>query len=640
MRIISVLLMLIPGVAFSQEFSTTQIATFEKQAHLQLNGSAKISQASAYINVKKYRCEWSIDPAVRYISGAVTVSFQAIANLDNIVLDLGLALITDSIKSGHSGLFFMHNDDELHIQLGHEVAAGEIDSVKIWYHGVPAQTGFGSFIQTSHLGVPVIWTLSEPYGASDWWPCKNGLLDKADTLEVILHIPAQYRGVSNGLLVSENNNGTTRTMFWKSEYPIASYLVCLAVTNFYEFNRNVQLGEVTMPMQTFCYPESATIFELYTQNTIDAIQLFHQYFGHYPFIKEKYGHTQFSWGGGMEHQTNSFIVNIGETLTSHELAHQWFGDKVTTASWESVWLNEGFATFLSRFYMENKYPQNTLAARRVVVSNITSQPGGSVRVSDTTSINRIFDSRLSYDKGSYLLQMLRYMLGDSIFFKGMRQYVTDPSLVYGFTTTSDFRRNMELVSGKSLDTFFNEWYYGEGYPMFHIKWALNGSRGVKFIVNQQTSHSSVPFFHIPVSLTFKNGALSKTIRVEPQANDQMFENEIGFSADTVLIDENLDLVSANNTVEKVLFPINGEPSVKIYPNPTTTNISYVYLSNFPASSITFQLFSSIGQLLISKPISLINGSEYILLPINSFPKGVYFLKIIFGNKTVTRRVVK
>ncbi len=640
MRFICILLLLASGNVYSQEFSTAQIASFEKQGHARLNGSANISQASTNIDVKKYRCEWTIDPAVRYISGSVVILFQALTNTDNIILDLKLVLSADSVKTGNSGLFFQQQNDALIIQLGRVVLAGTLDSVRIWYHGVPAQTGFGSFIQTSHLGVPVIWTLSEPYGASDWWPCKNDLTDKADTLEVILHVPEGNRGVSNGLLIDESTNGITRSMHWKSDYPIASYLVCLAVTNFYEFNREVPLGNVMMPMQTFCYPESATVFEANTQKTIDALQLFQRYFGPYPFLNEKYGHVQFSWGGGMEHQTNSFIVNVGETLTSHELAHQWFGDKITTAAWESVWLNEGFATFLARFYMEEKYPQNTLNARRVVVGNITSQPGGSVRVNDTANLSRIFDSRLSYDKGSYLLQMLRYMVGDSLFFKGMRQYVSDPALAYGFATTADFQRNMEAASGRDLTLFFNEWYYGEGYPMFNIKWNNLGSTGVKFQVNQQTSHPAVPYFHIPVPLTFQKGGLSKTILVDPQFSGEIFEREIGFSPDTVLVDEDLNIISANNTSERTVFPLTGNPDISIYPNPASGTSTLVSLSNFQNETVLLQLYNVAGQFLFERKVDLINGAERLSLPVTSLPRGVYVLKCTFGKNVITKKLLR
>jgi aminopeptidase N len=640
MRLPGVLLLFISVITKAQDLTTREIALAEKQAHVRLAGRANISRASSNTDVKKYRCEWNVNPAQRYISGAVTVYFTALSNMESLSLDLSDQLIVDSVYRDHDLLFSTHENNAIEIQLGHILNPGETDSITIRYHGIPGNSGFGSFIQTTHSGVPVIWTLSEPYGAGDWWPCKNSLDDKADALEVILHVPDGNRGVSNGLLISENADGTVHTSHWKTNYPIASYLVCVAVTNFYEFNRIVHLGDQAMPVQTFCYPENASAFESNTQQTLDAIQLFHNYFGPYPFINEKYGHTQFSWGGGMEHQTNSFIINTGETLTAHELAHQWFGDKITTASWESCWLNEGFATYLARFYFENKYPQFIKDARAVVISNITSLPGGSVKVDDTSDVNRIFDSRLSYVKGSYLLQMLRFILGDSAFFAGIRAYQADPVLAYGFAHTSDLQRHLEQTSGKDLGRFFNEWYYGEGYPSFHLSWANLGSTGVKFRLSQQTSHASVPFFHIPIPLTFKKGTLSKTIRVEATMNDELFEKEIGFMPDTVFIDENLDLVSAGNTVSKGFFPIRGEATVKIFPNYFNNNSTAVYLSNFPVDQLNICLFSPNGQRISNEMVNLINGAERIVLPLIGLPHGIYYLSVFTGKQIITKQIIR
>ena len=237
------------------------------------------------------------------------------------------------------------------------------------------------------------------------------------------------------MLVNETDNGITRTAFYKHRYPIASYLVAFAVTNFKVLNHSVQLGSVNLPMITYCYPESENSFQQNTPKVLQQLSLFHQYFGAYPFINEKYGHTQFSWGGGMEHQTNSFIVSPDENLMAHELAHQWFGDKITCGSWQDIWLNEGFATYLSYFYFEKSDPANHINRLKSLNNSITNSPGGSVWVDDTTNVGRIFNSRLSYNKGAYLLHMLRWVLGDTLFFRGIRQYVNDPKLAYGFART-------------------------------------------------------------------------------------------------------------------------------------------------------------------------------------------------------------
>ena len=254
--------------------------------------------------------------------------------------------------------------------------------------------------------------------------------------------------------------------------PYCNLLDCFAVTNYTVFNNTVQLGSTTLPMQTYCYPESLISFQNGTQNVLDAMQLFHNNFGDYPFIKEKYGHVQFGWGGGMEHQTATFIVSINESLIAHELGHQWFGDKITCGSWEDIWLNEGFATHLSSFYLENKYPANTIINRRNLINNITSQPGGSVKVDDTTNVGRIFDGRLSYNKGSSLLYMLRWKLTDSVFFKALKTYQQDNKVIYGFARTADLKRNLEQASGQDLTEFFNDWFVGQGYPSYNVEWAL------------------------------------------------------------------------------------------------------------------------------------------------------------------------
>jgi aminopeptidase N len=310
-----------------------------------------------------------------------------------------------------------------------------------------------------------MWTLSEPYGARDWWPCKNGLDDKADSIDVFITHPGTYRAASNGLLQSQTPVAGGKTLtYWKHRYPIATYLICFAVTNYAVFDRTVTLTNGILPMQTFAYPEDSTSFSNGTTNVLNAMKLYDSTFGPYPFMNEKYGHVEFSWGGGMEHQTSTFVTNIGESLCAHELGHQWFGDKVTCGSWKDVWLNEGFATHLASIYMESKYPSSAISNRKSEISNITSQAGGSVMVDDTTSVNRIFDSRLSYTKGSHLLYMLRWILGDNAFFTALRNYQIDPAIIYGFATTADLKRNMEQASGKDLTYFFNEWFSGQGYP--------------------------------------------------------------------------------------------------------------------------------------------------------------------------------
>lgn len=588
--------------------------------------------ASTNFDVKYYRCEWEVDPAVYYISGKVTVYFVITSAGNSISFDLMSSMNVDSVKHRNVILAKTHTNNLLQVNFSTPINTGVLDSVTIFYKGPPANTGFGSFVQTTHGVVPVIWTLSEPYGSRDWWPCKNGLDDKADSIDVLITNPAAYKAASNGLLQSETLiAGGKKLTYWKHRYPIATYLVCLAVTNYSVFNNSVQLGAVNLPMQTYCYPESLVSFQNGTQNVLDAIKYYHGIFGDYPFIKEKYGHVQFSWGGGMEHQTASFMVSVDEGLSAHELGHQWFGDKITCASWEDIWLNEGFATHLAAMYMENKYPATAIANRRAVVNNITSATGGSVKVDDTTNVGRIFSGRLSYNKGSHLLYMLRWKLGDDVFFRAIRRYQNDPKLVYGFARTADLKRNLEEESAVDLTKFFKDWFEGQGYPAYKVEWSQIGSNYVKIKMAQVTSHASVSFFDLPVALKFKNATQEKTIVVDNKTNNEVFIRNIGFIPDTVLIDPDYWLITRNNTSKKITETITGPGTVQVFPNPVG-NQFHIYLSNIPSAEAAIRIYNAAGQLLYNKTVPLFNGSEFVEMPSAYLASGVYFLKITAGKE--------
>ncbi len=625
--------------------TVSDIALMEQRAQERWKGAngtvASLTSASNNYDVKYYRCELEVNPAIRFITGKVTVYFIVTTASSNIQIDLMNALGVDSVKQRNVTLVKQHSNNTLSIDFPSAVNAGVLDSVSIFYKGVPPNNGFGSFETTTHAGTPVMWTLSEPYGSRDWWPCKNGLDDKADSIDVWITTPVQYKAASNGLLQNEIviAGGTKKLTYWKHRYPIASYLVCFAVTNYSVFNNSVMLGTTNLPMQTFCYPESLAAFQSGTQNTLDALQLFHNNFGDYPFIKEKYGHVQFSWGGGMEHQTSSFMVNLNESLVAHELGHQWFGDKITCGSWEDIWLNEGFATYLAAFYMENKYPANIINSRKAVINNITSLPGGSVWIDDTTNVGRIFSGRLSYNKGSYLVYMLRWKLGDAAFFSGIKQYLTDPKIAYGFAKTADLQRNLEQASGQNLTEFFKDWFKGQGYPSYNVQWTQIGNDHVNIKMNQTTSHASVDFFELPVALKFKNATEEKTIVVDNKTNGEIFFRNIGFVADTVLIDPEYWLVTRNNVSSKVPDVMPGQNIVQVFPNPIGDHF-YIYFRKMVASSANINLYNARGQLLHTRVVNMINGSEYIEMPSQHLPGGTYFLHIKAGDFKFVKKLVK
>jgi aminopeptidase N len=546
----------------------------------------------------------------------------------------------DSVYYHGSKISFSRSTDLLQINFPSNVSAGQKDSVTIFYKGVPANTSFGSFVQDNHNGTPVIWTLSEPYGSRDWWPCRNGVDDKADSIDFVISCPNAYRASSNGMLINETDNGITRTAFYKHRYPIASYLVAFAVTNFKVLDHSVQLGTVNLPMITYCYPEDENAFQVNTPKVLQSLSIYHQHFSAYPFINEKYGHTQFGWGGGMEHQTNSFITSANENLMAHELAHQWFGDKVTCGSWQHIWLNEGFATYLSYFYFEKIDPAGHLNRIKGLSNSITTLPDGSVFVEDTTNIGRVFSSRLTYNKGAYLLHMLRWVLGDTLFFRGLRQYVNDPALAYGFAKTNDLKRNLEQISNKNLTEFFNDWFTGQGYPSYTVKWTQNKNDWARITVSQITSHASVSFFEMPLALKFKKGTQEKTVVVDNTKNNEVFWKEIGFKADTVIIDPDYWVLSKNNVSIKEAALAGPDNEIKVYPVPTTSTEVTLSIKNPVEKAMMLRIFNVAGQLVWQQPISTPGRDEQVQINISRFSAGVYLLHINAGDLKTTLHIIK
>ncbi|MBX2930973.1 MAG: T9SS type A sorting domain-containing protein [Chitinophagaceae bacterium] len=603
------------------------IAAIEQKAYASRINTNQTSQASDNFSIYYSRFVWKVNPAIRFIEGIATIYFTSLTTNNNIVLDLSNQLIVDSILFRHQSINFQQqSNNALAILFNTTINTLQKDSVTIYYKGVPSTSGFNSFVQTTHNNIPVIWTLSEPYGSQDWFPCRNGLDNKIDSIDIFIIHPSMYKATANGVLQYEQTNAGQTTTFFKHRYPIASYLIAFSVTNFSVINENIQLGNISMPFKSYVYPESVANFQTATETTKNAMQLFHETFGDYPFIQEQYGHTQFGWGGGMEHQTNSFITAPDKNLIAHELAHQWFGDKITCGSWQDIWLNEGFATFCANYYFENFDTTTFKSILTAHLNDIVSIADGSVFAKDTSSIGTIFNGRLSYNKAAYVLRMLRFTIGDSAFFTAIKQYLNDPNLQYGFAKTADFIHHVEAVTKQDMSWFFNQWIYGEGYPSFQVTWSENNDNWAKIKINQTTSHSSVPFFKILLPLTFKNATQQKTILVQCNSNGAETWADIGFAADTVLIDVGKQLISKNNTTIKTT-PIDATiDDVLIYPNPVSNYLNIGFKTPV-ARKIQIQLYNALGQLLFTKEFVINSISESLKIPFANYSKGLYIIQL-------------
>ena len=233
-NIILILFLFIVEVGFSQE----NIVSFDKIPEAEAKAAHKIINYKANINTANYdviyhRFDWVVDPAIAFISGSVTTTFTAKEDLTSVTFDLADNMTVSEVTQNGTAVSYSQNtNDELIITLSQILLQGQSSTVKITYSGNPVSSGFGSFEQTTHSGTPIIWTLSEPYGAKGWWPCKQDLNDKIDEIDVYITAPDQYVAVSNGLEQSQLTNGSNKTTHFKHQYPIPAYLIAIAITNY------------------------------------------------------------------------------------------------------------------------------------------------------------------------------------------------------------------------------------------------------------------------------------------------------------------------------------------------------------------------------------------------------------------------
>jgi len=312
------------------------------------------------------------------------------------------------------------------------------------------------------------------------------------------------------------------------------------VTNYQIFTQTAGTAPNQFPVVNYIYPESYATAVTSLAQTLPIMDLFETLFETYPFSDEKYGHAQFGWGGGMEHTTVSFMGNFSRGLIAHELAHQWFGNKVTCGTWKDIWLNEGFATYLSGLVIENlDGAPNFVNWKNSLINNITSQLGGYVYLqdSDLNNVNRIFSSRLSYNKGAMVLHMLRWKLGDTAFFQGVKNYLADPDLAFDYAVTTDLQTHLELASGQNLTEFFSDWIYNQGYPTYTVTAQNVGNGNVDLQVFQTQSHPSVSFFKlpVPVRLIGANGEQHNAV-LNHVENGQLFTVSVPFPVTGIVFD--------------------------------------------------------------------------------------------------------
>lgn len=635
-RILLFLLVIFPFVVLAQNKEHYPHSIEQHKTML----SSKSNTARVYdIDLHYVQFYWELNPLINFIQGRITYHFKSLRTTNSIAFDFAANMEIDSAKYKNQlcTINKINGNDEIRINLPLFLNESQLDSITIYYKGAPKQTGFGAFSISNHASGPVLWTLSEPYGDKEWWPCQSNLNDKIDSVDISVKTPKPYLVGTNGMLVQIDSVDTSYIYHWKHRYPIVSYLIAVAVSNYKVINDSIDLQNRKLPFLNYVYPHELEKSKTQLQETKSIMHLFEHLFGPYPFLLEKYGHVQCNIGGGMEHQTMSFMGNFNRGLIAHELGHQWFGNQVTCGSWQDIWLNEGFATYMAGLINDFGVNDTLWNIFKLQSMNEALQANsGSVFVDDTTEVSRIFNYRLSYVKASLLLHMLRWKLGDNLFFEGCRNYLNDQETSYQFATTPQFIKHLENVYGQSLDEFFNDWYYGEGYPMYEIQWQQNADFRVNVNIKQNTTSTKVPFFEMPVPISFEGNGIDTTIVFENTSNNQDFNFALNFNVTQAIPDKEKWILATYKISNKNEFINFNKLLINVSPNP---NNGYMHINlNKKINIQALRVYSLLGE----KVLEFTNYTEpknYIELDLRDFENGVYTLLLAEKNRTSSVKII-
>lgn len=540
-------------------------------------------------DMKYLKLDLAAEPGSRAISGTALWNVVAKVAMDSFVMEFKNNMILDSVYINGTKRIFQRGSDHVFIPLTPAIAGGSTINAVFYYTGTANSNGVFSGTVGSN-GLIYTATLSESYQAREWFPVKQLLTDKIDSADIWITTRDIYKAGSNGLLVAEvPKPGNKKQYQWKTRYPMNYYLPHFSIGNYMEYNiyaKPLAMAPDSILVQNYIV-DNASYFTTNKPNidkTTAFIELYSDQFGLYPFKNEKYGHVHASIGGGMEHQTMSTMNSFGSTLIAHELGHQWWGDNVTCASWNHIWLNEGFASYSEYLAIESLPALFTTSAANYmqnVHNNVMSSATGSVYVPEDQVYNegRIFSGRLSYNKGSAIIHTLRFIMqNDNLFFQALRNFQNQYK--DSVATATDFKQVAETTSGKNLDDYFNQWYYGEGYPTFNITYLKQGSDSLILIVNQTTSAPAItPFFKGLYEIRVNSPQGDTTVLIDLQNNNQVFKFGYTKTPNGIVVDPNNWVLNATGSIVN-----GGVVPVKILSVTGTTNTDCGYTIEWRADN--------------------------------------------------------
>lgn len=490
------------------------------------NTENKVSSIQKQFDVLSYQFKINLLPDEKKIDCEILITGLSInPQLKEIEFNLyDNMTVTEVLLNNYNAKYFRENNK---IYITPDKTLPDTNKILIKYNGRPKRAGFDGFVFGEVNGTNLIYNISEPTYAPTWFACDDDPADKA-FLDIEITNDAQFVTVSNGILESVKNIDDKKTYHYKTVYPISTYLVAVYSAPYITYN-DVYTGldgKDSMQIDYYVLPEHLEQAKVDFAGHPDMIKVFSELFGEYPFIKEKYGVAEFLWNfGAMENQT---ITGIGYNFLNgndffkdtyvHELAHHWWGNSVSPKSWKDIWLNEGFATYCEALYAEAKFGKKALISK--MMSKFSEHFRG------TLYAPKDLFGETVYDKGAWALHMLRFEIGDSSFFKTLRNYYS--LYKYSNASVEDFKTVCENTSGKNLDKFFDQWIYtGDEIPECDYFYSIENNDGKTLCnLNIKQTQNKYPDFHFPIEVKIKyadGNSEVKRFYIESKKQELKFE---------------------------------------------------------------------------------------------------------------------
>jgi len=601
-------------------------------------------------DVKFYKIDIEVDDTSADVKGYTEIIAEiSIQGLERFTLELDEAVQVDSVRMNGRLVSFSRDGDLLYVLMPGQLPIGSRCSVTVYYASA-GQNGNGFFSAVSNRkditwDIPVTWTLSEPFNAKNWFPCKQYLPDKADSAYMFITVPENLKAGAPGVLtaVTPMPGGKARYE-WKSRYPVAYYLLSFSVADYQDYTFYAHPKGVDKPVMVQNYIYNREGYLEKNKASIDTttalIELYSELFLSYPFADEKYGHCVAPMGGGMEHQTMTTLSEFDFLLMAHELAHQWFGDLVTCATFQDIWINEGFSSYAEYLALERMASRERALAWLRETQNIASwTQNGSVFVPAKSADDnwRIFSASLSYKKGALLVHHIRRIINnDDLFFDVLRGFLRKYS--FSVATGMDFKQYLEEQTGMDFTLFFNQWYFGEGFPIFDISWK-KGDASVEILVEHTGSAPATPLFITDLDMRIQiNGDGIVDVQLPIRSNRDLFKIEINGNITNVETDPGY----------YILKQVQSVASVRDFPTDDNFVQCNTHIRRRQNLSITFgatterncrvKLTDTAGEKVFAE--MTVNRKKELTIPMEELPNTTYLLYVQNGKNLYVRKIVK